>query len=69
MDDEEPVRYALKGMLEELGYTAECVQNGAEAVDLFQNRKEEGKPFSAVILDLTVPGGIGGKEAHLAPKD
>jgi len=53
-------------MLEELGYTTEWVQNGAEAVDLFQNRKEEGKPFAAVILDLTIPGGIGGKEAITA---
>jgi PAS domain S-box-containing protein len=66
MDDEEPVRDALKAMLEELGYTAECVRNGAEAVDLFRQKKEEGKPFAAVILDLTIPGGVGGKEAITA---
>jgi len=47
MDDEEPLRYALKAMLEEPGYTAECVQKGAGAVDLFRNRKEEGNPFAA----------------------
>jgi PAS domain S-box-containing protein len=66
MDDEEPVREALQAMLDVLGYTAECAQNGAEAVDLFRKRKEEGTPFSAVILDLTVPGGVGGKEAITA---
>jgi PAS domain S-box-containing protein len=66
MDDEEPVRLALQAMLDVLGYTAECVQNGAEAVELFRKRKEEGTPFAAVILDLTVPGGVGGKEAITA---
>ena len=63
MDDEEPVRETLQAMLDELGYTAECTENGAEAVDLYRKRKEEGKPFAAVILDLTIPGGVGGKEA------
>ena len=63
MDDEEPVREILQDMLEELGYTPECTKNGAEAVDLYRKRKEEGVPFSFVILDLTVPGGVGGTEA------
>jgi signal transduction histidine kinase/ActR/RegA family two-component response regulator len=63
MDDEEPVREILQDMLEELGYTSECTQNGAEAVDLYRKRKIEGMPFSFVILDLTIPGGVGGKEA------
>jgi CheY-like chemotaxis protein len=66
MDDEEPVREALQAMLDELGYTAECAENGAEAVDLYRKRKEEGTPFAAVILDLTIPGGVGGKEAITA---
>jgi PAS domain S-box-containing protein len=63
MDDEEPVREILQDMLEELGYTSECTKNGAEAVALYRKRKEEGFPFSVVILDLTVPGGVGGTEA------
>jgi CheY-like chemotaxis protein len=66
MDDEEPVREALQAMLDELGYTAECAEDGAEAVDLYRKRKEEGRPFAAVILDLTIPGGVGGKEAITA---
>jgi PAS domain S-box-containing protein len=66
MDDEEPVREALQAMLDELGYMAECAENGVEAVDLYRKRKEEGTPFAAVILDLTIPGGVGGKEAITA---
>jgi two-component system cell cycle sensor histidine kinase/response regulator CckA len=53
----------LHDMLEELGFKSECTENGDEAVDLFRKRKEEGIPFSFVILDLTIPGGAGGKEA------
>jgi PAS domain S-box-containing protein len=63
MDDEEQVREILQDMLDELGYQSECTDNGDEAVDLYRKRKEEGSPFSAVILDLTIPGGVGGKEA------
>jgi CheY-like chemotaxis protein len=69
MDDEEPVRKTLQAMLEELGFTAECTENGAEAVALFRKRKEEGTPFAVVILDLTVPGGVGGKEAITMLRD
>jgi two-component system, cell cycle sensor histidine kinase and response regulator CckA len=63
MDDEEPVREAAYAMLEELGYLAECAENGNAAIDLYRQRKEEGTPFTAVIMDLTIPGGMGGREA------
>jgi len=63
MDDEEPIREVVRIMLEDLGYTVECTENGSEAVELYRKRKEEGTPFDAVIMDLTVPGGVGGKEA------
>ena len=63
MDDEEPVREAAQAMLEEFGYTVECAKNGSDTVGLYRKRKEEGTPFSAVIMDLTIPGGMGGKEA------
>ena len=62
MDDEEDVREIVQAILEELGYTVESVENGSEAVDLYRKRKEQDTPFSAVILDLTIPGGMGGKE-------
>jgi CheY-like chemotaxis protein len=62
MDDEEDIRKLTEAILVELGYSVESVENGAEAVDLYRKRNEEGIPFSAVILDLTIPGGVGGKE-------
>jgi len=62
MDDEEDIRKVTQAILEEVGYTVESVENGSDAVDLYLQRKEEGAPFSAVILDLTIPGGVGGKE-------
>jgi len=62
MDDEKDIRALLHTMLERLGYSVESVENGTEAVNLYQKRKDEGMPFSAVILDLTIPGGVGGKE-------
>ena len=63
VDDEEIVRVLAKAVLEQLGYQAECVENGTLAVAAYQKGKDEGEPFAAVILDLTVPGGVGGKEA------
>ena len=63
MDDEETVREIARASLEELGYLVECTENGSAAVELYRRRKEEGIPFVAVIMDLTIPGGIGGKEA------
>jgi PAS domain S-box-containing protein len=64
MDDEEDIRELTQIILEELGYTVETVENGTEAVDLYRQRKDEGTPFVAVILDLTIPGGDGGKDAN-----
>jgi len=63
MDDEEIVRRIAFASLEELGYLAECAANGAAAVELYARRKQEGVPYQAVIMDLTVAGGVGGQEA------
>jgi two-component system, cell cycle sensor histidine kinase and response regulator CckA len=63
MDDEEIVWVLAKAVLEQLGYQAHCVENGTRAVEEYRRAMEEGNPFAAVILDLTVPGGVGGKEA------
>jgi PAS domain S-box-containing protein len=62
LDDEETVRDIAKAILKALGYTVECVSNGIEVIPLWQRRKAEGYPFSAVVMDLTIPGGQGGKE-------
>ncbi len=63
MDDEEIVRMAAARMLSSLGYEAELARNGEEAISLYRDALESGCPFDAVIMDLTVPGGMGGKEA------
>jgi len=62
MDDEDLVRDVMATMLGNLGFEASFALNGAEAVGLFEKARESGRPFDAVILDLTVPGGMGGKE-------
>ncbi|HEJ83179.1 MAG TPA: response regulator, partial [Desulfobacteraceae bacterium] len=63
MDDEALLRKMLGQVLSKLGYESEFAGDGAEAVRMFKEARESGKPFDAVILDLTVPGGMGGKEA------
>ena len=62
MDDERVVRNALKRMLEKIGYKTECATDGKEALEKYKKRLEIKKPFDAVVLDLTIPGGMGGKE-------
>lgn len=62
MDDEKLIRDVVEAILENFGYEVECVANGTDAVKIYQERRERNAPFSAVILDLSIPGGIGGKE-------
>lgn len=63
MDDEEMVREAAATILEELGYEVEFAENGTEALAKYGQEMRAGRPFDAVIMDLTIPAGMGGKEA------
>jgi len=63
MDDEAMVREVLGMMLLKLGYEAQFAKDGVEAIELFSQAQGSADPFTAIILDLTVPGGMGGKEA------
>jgi CheY-like chemotaxis protein len=63
MDDEDMIREITGELLQNLGYQVEFAKNGSEAIDLYREAQGLGKPFDAVILDLTIPGGMGGKEA------
>ncbi len=63
MDDEEIVREVAKEMLTELGYEVGFARDGKEAIDLYKEARASGRLFDAVIMDLTIPGGMGGKEA------
>jgi hypothetical protein len=60
MDDEETVRMVTGKMLRHLGYEVEFAKDGEEAIRLYESAKKSGRPFDAVIMDLTVPGGMGG---------
>jgi CheY-like chemotaxis protein len=62
MDDEEMIRDLAEELLSSLGYDAVVALDGVEAIELFKKAREMGEQFSAVILDLTVPGGMGGEE-------
>lgn len=62
MDDEEIVRDVAAEMLDFLGYTSSSAKHGEEAVTLYREAMSNGRPFDAVLMDLTIPGGMGGKE-------
>ena len=62
MDDEEMVREVLGRLLARLGYEAEFARDGGEAIEMFVQAQGSGQAFVAAILDLTVPGAMGGKE-------
>ncbi|MFH1026566.1 MAG: PAS domain S-box protein [Pseudomonadota bacterium] len=63
MDDEGLVIDVVSMMLEELGCAVETCGDGSAAVDHYRSALERGAPYDVVILDLTVPGGMGGLEA------
>jgi PAS domain S-box-containing protein len=63
MDDDPNVLNIGKKMLAYLGHTVVLADNGAEAVRLFEESRTGGQPIDVLILDLTIPGGIGGTEA------
>ncbi len=62
MDDDRMIRDLAMAMLRHLGYSVVSCADGEEAVALYQEAQRQGNPFQAVILDLTIPGGLGGKE-------
>lgn len=62
MDDEEIIRNVAGDILTSLGYDVDYAVDGNEAVDSYRKAQEAGAPFDAVIMDLTIPGGMGGKE-------
>ena len=63
MDDDGDVRAVLSMMLDELGYEVHLVQDGEQALKVYMEEKESGRPFDLVIMDLTIQGGIGGEQA------
>ncbi|MCD6430483.1 MAG: response regulator [Deltaproteobacteria bacterium] len=63
MDDEEMVREVVQEILFRRGYEVLSAKDGHEALELYQEAKEAGAPIDLIIMDLTIPGGMGGKDA------
>jgi len=63
MDDEEMIRAIATAMLRHLGYEVMTCASGEDAVELYRDSIIKSEPFRAVIMDLTIPGGLGGKQA------
>ena len=63
MDDDADVAAVARDMLEAIGYVAAVAASGHSAIEQFHEAETRGEPFDVVILDLTVPGGMGGLEA------
>jgi two-component system cell cycle sensor histidine kinase/response regulator CckA len=62
MDDETEVRDSVGEVLAHFGYEADFAGDGLEAVEAYRRAMDSGRPFNAVIMDLTIPGGMGGLE-------
>ncbi len=69
MDDEEVVRVAAGHVLKVIGYEVTFASDGTEAVEKYQKALDEGRPFDAILMDLTIPGGMGGKETIIQIKN
>jgi len=63
MDDESGIREVCVEFLSYLGFEAVEAEDGETACRIYREAHEAGKPFDAVIMDLTIPGGMGGQEA------
>ncbi|MBP1761991.1 MAG: hypothetical protein H6Q64_1533 [Firmicutes bacterium] len=62
MDDDERIREVAAQILDSIGYEVHTVADGSATLEIYQNAMVKGLPYDAVILDLTVPGQMGGKE-------
>ncbi len=63
MDDEEMIRFLVEKALSRIGYEVVSAKDGDEAVELYKKADEAGIPIDLIIMDLTIPGGVGGKDA------
>ncbi|MBN1669942.1 MAG: response regulator [Kiritimatiellae bacterium] len=63
MDDEQIIRDVVGVMLSHMGYEVEFAEEGGVALEMYRQAMEAGRRFDIVIMDLTIPEGMGGKEA------
>ena len=62
MDDEEMIQDLVVNMLGSIGYEVQKCSNGMEAIALYKEAMRANAPFASVLMDLTIPDGMGGKE-------
>jgi len=63
MDDEEAIRDLAHEILTALGYKVVLAKDGQEAISFYNEARNSAEPFDVVVMDLTIPGGMGGREA------
>ena len=63
MDDDEMVLKVGERLFSKLGFEVHSVRKGEEAVEVYNKALQDGRPYTLVVMDLTVPGGMGGREA------
>ena len=61
MDDDEAVRNVVSRLLSNYGYTVRCTASGKEYIDAYDEAFKAGEPFDAVIIGMTIAGGMGKK--------
>jgi CheY-like chemotaxis protein len=69
MDDDIMVRELLTQILSHLGYEVEEAENGESTLEKYEDARMNGNPIDMIIMDLTIPGGMGGKETIKALLD
>lgn len=62
MDDDDVIRYLVGEMLSHLGYEFALAAEGFEAINMYKEAMDRNERFDAVIMDLTIAGGLGGRE-------
>jgi len=60
MDDQESILKMIQRMLKKMGYQTASATDGSKAIEMYKKALHSNHSFDAVILDLTVPGGMGG---------
>jgi len=63
MDDDKLVSKFARTVIEREGYRVTCTLDGKEAALVYKEALDKGDPYNIVVLDLTVPGGVGGRDA------
>ena len=69
MDDEASLRDSGSLILKKAGYEVDTAENGEKAIELYVEARDAGRPYRAVIFDLTIPGGLGGMDTMKVLKE